>query len=453
MKTDRANSQLDLSFAEQVVREALAGGADQAEVFMKATKSLSVEVKEQAVDSLKSSRGFGYSLRVIREGRLGFSYATEMSDHGAVVRNALDSARYADRDDYLGLPERTEYPEVEVFDSSVELLKEEDAIDRVRALEKSALDEDPRIRRTRKAAGSFTQSETAIVNSRSVSTWYASTGCSAQVMALAEENGESQMGWDFSGSRYLVDISFEEVGKTAARRALGLLGSRKIEKCTADIVLDNSVAVDFLGILASMLSAEAVQKGKSLLAGKMNEQVMSPRIAVIDSALLPHRLGSRPMDDEGVASGEKVLISEGVLLGFLFNTYTARKGGTVSTGNGVRGGFASLPGVGATNFYVRAVSDSDVIPAGRIISALDRGLLVVDVMGLHTANPISGEFSVGVSGIWIEGGAARYPVKEAVISGNILDLFSKVKALGDDLRFYGGTGSPSIIIAGIDISA
>jgi PmbA protein len=218
-------------------------------------------------------------------------------------------------------------------------------------------------------------------------------------------------------------------------------------------MLDNSVTIDFLGIFASSLSSEALQKGKSLLKDRLGEKIISSSVNIIDSGLLLGNLGSRPADDEGVCTKENILVQEGVLQAFLYNTYTARKGNTSSTGSAVRGSFASMPSVGFTNLFIEPVSKTECLAKKDLFKALGRGLYIVDAMGVHTANPISGDFSLGVTGLWIEGGEIQYPVKEAVMSGNILELFNKVSALGDDLIFYGNMGAPSLIISDMDISA
>ncbi len=291
---------IDPAFAGEVIGKALKRGAEQAEVFIGSSKNLSVEVKNQAVDSLKSSLSFGYSLRLVRGGRLGFSYSTDRNDSDGVISRAIEAAAHCDSDPYLGLPEAAPPAEVEIFDRAIEEIAEDDAIARVMLVEKSACDEDGRVGKIRKASGSFTLSATVIANSKSVNANFLSTSCFAQITAIAEEDGESQMGWDFGASRFLRDISFGEIGKSAARRAVRLLGSKKIGARRADIILDNSVTVDFLGIFASSLSSEAVQKGKSLLAGKIGTRVISDKINMIDSGLLPGRLGSSPVDGEGV---------------------------------------------------------------------------------------------------------------------------------------------------------
>jgi PmbA protein len=451
----------DEEFASEVIAKAIAQGADQAEIFIRSSRNLSVEIKDQSIDSLKSSLSFGYSLRVIRNRRLGFAYSNSREEKDEVVSNALGASEYTEEDGFLDLPAAHECPGVEVMDPEVGYIvaalpgpeRKEDAIEKIMLVERCVYDEERRIKKVRNVSGSFTFSQTGIFNSKSVGTQYASTSCSAQVTAVAEEGSESQMGWDFAGSRFLRDISFESVGRNAARNAARLLGSGKIRGCKAHVILDNSVAVDFAGIFASLVSSEAVQKGKSMLAGKRGRKVVSAKINMIDNGLLPRHLGSSPVDDEGVPAKEKVVIRGGVLDAYLYNTHTARKDDTSSTGNAVRGGYAALPAVGVTNFFIAPEPTHEALPQDKRFSMIEKGLFVVDAMGVHTANPISGEFSIGVSGIWIERGEPKYPVKEAVISGNILEFFEKIEAVGDDLRFYGIIGAPSLIIADVDISA
>lgn len=455
MKTDSLRPTVE--FASEMIELALKKGADQAEVYIKSSRNLSLEVKNQAVDAIESSLSFGYCLRVILDKRLGFSYSTSADEMESVVKNATETARWADMDEYLDLPNPPSLEkgvsELEIFDSEAADIKEDEAIKHVLLIEKAAKDFDSRIKKVRKASGAFSSSEILILNSKGVDISYPCTKYIAQVMVVAEENGEAQMGWDFDGSRFLKDMSFDCVGKNAAKRAVQLLGSRKITTIKAPVILDNSVASEFLGVFASSLSAESVQKGRSLLKDRIGRKVISSKIDLIDSGLIPRRLGTRPFDDEGVSTSEKVLIREGTLQGYLYNTYTAKKDRVSSTGNALRGGYTELPAVGILNLHVRAISESDVIPFNNILNSLDKGLYITEAMGIHTANPISGEFSIGVSGLWIENGAIKFPVKEAVVSGDILSLFEKVEAVGDDLRFYGNIGTPSLLIGPIDISA
>lgn len=443
---------INVELATRLIDRAISNGADEAEVFFRAAKNLGIEVKEQRIETLESSISYGYSIRIIKGKKLGFSYATNLGIAEKVVDNALQASEYAEPDDYNGLPSYTNPSIVEIFDKKIASISEKDALDSIMMMELAALNKDAKIKKTRKAAGNFTTSDTYIFNSHGLIADYTSTACSAQIMAIAESGNESQLGWYFSGSRFLDDIDFQNIGAEAAKRALELLNSKKISSTKGYILLDNSVAVDFLSLIAGALSSESVQKGKSLFTKKVGQKVLNERINIIDNGILNRRLGSRPIDDEGVHSQKKILIEEGNLKGFIYNTYTAKKDGVSSTGNALRSGFSNLPSVSPTNLYIESVNDGYTEDFLNLIKNTTKGIYVFETMGMHTANPISGEFSVGVSGLWIENGELKQPIKEAIISGNMVDLFKKIVMLGNDLKFYGNVGSPSLLIEDIDIS-
>jgi len=442
----------DVRFADELLQVALREGAEEAEVYVRGSKRLNIEVKDLQVDTLEKSDSIGYSVRVLKDKRLGFSYSTSPGDMHAVARNAVEASKFTEPDEYNGLPAGSALSEVVVYDRWVASLHEKDAIDMVLSMERAAFMNDTRIRKTRSASGSFGIGRTRIINSRGVNVDFSSTSCSAHIMAIAEQNDESQMGWEYQGSRFLKDISFEEIGRNAAGRALQLLGAEKISPTKGFVLLDPSVAAEFLGLLSSALSSEAVQKKKSMLAGKIGETIISSRLDLIDSGLLQGKLGSRPSDDEGVPTARKTLIEKGVLKGYLYNTYTSRKDHTLSTGNAVRSGFAGLPTVGPTNLFIAAASDEYAKSLPGLMKSISKGIYVTETMGMHTANSISGEYSVGVSGLWIENGDIVHPVKEALISGNILQLFKNIMLIGDAPRFYGNIGTSHLLAADIDIS-
>jgi len=443
---------MDMAFASKMVDLALSRGADEAEVYARRSRNLGIEIKDQKLDALESSVTAGYGIRVIKDKQPGFSYSTNPDDMSRVVNIALSVARYAERDENLGLPLSLIPGKVSVFDERIAALTESDAADCVMLLEKSALDTDRRINKIRKAAGSFGTSDTCIVNSKGIRAFYSSSGCSAHITVIAEQGPESQTGWDYEGSRFFNEVNFKRVGVNAAKKALQLLGAKKIRPMKGFILLDSSVASEFLGIFASALSSESVQKGKSMLAGKKGEQVLSPLLNITDNGLLDGKPGSKPFDGEGVPARSKVLVEKGVLKGFLYNTYTARREGIESTGNASRGGPSGLPGVGPTNLYIEPFLPGDSREFGKLLGAIDKGLYVTEAMGMHTVNPVSGEYSIGISGLLIEKGETVHPVKEAIISGNMLDLFRQVIMVGDDLRFYGNIGVASLLIEAIDIS-
>lgn len=439
-----------MTLSDEIIQKAVKRGCDAAEVFIKSAEGISASAKDGDIEALEASCEIGIALRVIKGHRLGFSFTTSNAedDIEKTIAEAVEGSKWTEADIYIDLPAQMIPSEVMAFDEKIKELREEDVIKHALYLEEKTRAYDSRITKVRKAEVSAGTGVTTILNSKGVKASYESSYISASVTPLAEDGKDSQIGWGFASSRSLSKIVLENIAESASRRAVELLGSRKIKPLKSPVILDPYVAVQFLGIVSASLSAEAVQKKRSLLIGKIGQSIVSPLIEIIDDGLMPWGTGTRSVDDEGVPVSCKTLVSKGVLTGYLYNTYTAKKDSTVSTGNAIRGGSKSLPGVGATNLYIKPSEDNN-----DLVKSLAKGILITEVMGVHTANPVSGDFSVGISGLWIENGKALYPVKEAVISGNILELFKKVEAVGSDLTFYGGKGSPSILIGEMDISA
>ncbi len=442
---------MDRTTAEKILSLASSLKADSSEVFLRASAATSIEIKDQQVDAFERATDIGAGLRVLLAGRLGFAFTTDFSDQAlkTLAQAAVTNAQNTKPDQYHSLPGKppVSYQSVTIYDPAIVALTEQEKIDRVKAMEREAFAVDPRIKRIRKAQASFSASETLIMNSGGAEVSYKSTACSSSIEVVAEENGESQAGSEFDVNRFYRKLAMEEVGRKAAHRALDLLGARHIESVKAPVILDATVAQEFLSLMAGGFSAESVQKKRSLFIGKLDTVVASPVITVLDDGLLEGGIGTAPSDDETVAMRKKTVIEKGLLAMFLYNTYTANKDKTLSTGNGIRGGFKGIPGVGVTNLYIEPGRESPE----NLIASIDRGLYVADVMGMHTANPVSGDFSVGATGFWIEKGEKAFAVREITIAGNILDLMKHIDAVGSDLRFSGRIGSPSLLVKEISI--
>lgn len=444
----------DPGLADSLIERALKGGAEQAEVYQRVTRTLVADARKSTMESVETSLTFGYCLRVIKGGRAGFSYSNSASAIDDVVADSLASALYTEPDEYLRIlnPKDEASPaEVDTYDPSVVELGAESAIKMACRIESACLSTDPRITKIRKSSASFVSSETLIANSLGLISSYRSTGASASISAVAEEGGESQMGWEQMSGRFLREIDLEAVGLVAAKRALEMLGARRITARKAEVMLDNPVAAEFLSIFSAMLSSDAVQKGKSLLKGKIGQRVTSEIINIVDDGLMNNAPGRRPFDDEGAPARRNLLVRDGVLDGYMYNTHTGAKEGRKTTGNAVRAGYMSPPSVGAMSLFLS--SGGNTLSPARMMARMGSGLYITDAMGMHTADTISGDFSIGVSGLWIEEGRPVHPVKEAVISGNILEFFGTATVIGDDLKFYGRIGSPCILFGPTDISA
>jgi PmbA protein len=438
------------SIAKKII-ELASRHADAAEVYLRSSTSTTIEVKGQTVDAFERSRDSGAGIRVIVGHRPGFAYTTDLSGSGpdVLISQAIENARSAEPDPFAFIPEKPSlpYPTAHLYDPEIESLSEDEKIERVLGIEREAFAVDHRVKRVRKAQATFASAATMIMNSRGAEASYRGTAVSASVEVVAEESGEAQAGWEHEIKRFYRKLDAGGVGRRAAQKAVGLLGARRIGSVKAPVILDASVAEEFLAIMAGGFSAENVQKKKSLFIGKLGSSVASPLVSIVDDGLLEEGLGTAPCDDELVPMQTKKLVDHGQLSLFLHNSRTARKEGTVSTGNGIRGGFKGVPGVGITNLYI----EPGRISPEELIASSPRGLFVTEIMGAHTANPISGDFSVGATGFWIEEGRKVYPVREITISGNILDLMRNVDAVCSDLRLSGRMGSPTIRVKELSI--
>lgn len=430
-----------------------AGGrhVDLAEAYFGREEELSIEVRNGEVENLKIARDEGLGIRVIHGGRLGFAYTSDLSREA--VRDALDAAlanaRAASEDPCYVLPEpAAAYPHLELDDPRLQEVTLEEKIEMARQMENSGRSFDPRVRLTEQVSYEEVRYETAIANSRGVLVSSRGAYCGGYVAFVAGEDGDQQTGFALNFKRRIAELNPAALGREAADKAVRMLGARRKPTKRLPVVLDPYVVASFLGMLASALTAEAVQKGRSLFAGKMGEKVAAEGVTVVDDGALRDGLLSAPCDGEGVPTRRTVLLDGGVLRGFLHNSYTAAKDGVSSTGNAVRGSFQSPPQLGSTNFYLAPGHCSPV----QIIREMDEGFYLTEVMGMHTANPISGDFSLGAAGIWIEHGELTTPVRGMVIAGNILELLSRIDAVGSDLRFFGGKGAPTIRVSGLTVS-
>ncbi|WP_353683387.1 TldD/PmbA family protein [Thermodesulfovibrio sp. 3907-1M] len=413
------------------------------EVYFLRRKIYSVEGKDLDIDKKKNAIKELFSIRVIKDKKAGMSSCATLDKIPEAMQQATEIARISEPDEFLNLPEPQQIKKIKVFDEELITIREnlpQILID----MQKSAFF-NRRIKKLRNAEINITIEEKGIINSKGLSVYEPFTTVTAHIIAIAEEH-DSQMGWAYRAERFLKNIKFEEVAKEAGEKALMLLNPKKIKSFNGFAVLDPFVASEFLELISHSLSAENYQMGRSLFTEKLGQMVINEKLNIIDNGLLPERFGSTPFDGEGSPTTEKFLVKNGVLVSLLHNTYTAQRAGTTSTGNAVR--TERGVSVGPTNLYIETAGTR----VENLIKQVDRGIYIVEVMGMHTANPVSGDFSVGISGIYVENGELKHPVKEAVYSGNVQELFKNIKAAGDDLNFFGNIGSPTLLVEGADIS-
>ena len=427
-------------------------GLDGYEVYMTYSNGLTIEIKDGVIDVFVRSENAGLSLRGLKEQRPGFAFSTDLSSKVIpdLIEQVVRGASATDPDPFVGfpLPPAKTPPQFDQFDHDLQRIPVEDKIDRARTLEAAARSSDPRIKKVRKAAYVETTGTVTICNHTGLKLSYQKTLVSGSIMVVAEEGENAEIGWDYGLSPFFEQLDMGLIGATAARRAVRMLGARSVRSMQVPAILPPWVASDVLKVLSASFMADNLQKGKSILLGRMGEPVFSPRVTIVDDGLYPAGIASSPFDDEGSFHDRSVLVSEGVVQGFLYDQYTANKESRRSTGNAGRLGIKAPPSVQATNFYIR----NGFLDPDELSSSLREGLMVTDIIGLHTADPISGDFSVGAAGLWINAGETVFPVKGIAISGNLIDLFSNVDGVGTDLKFYGQFGAPSLRISTLNIA-
>lgn len=437
--------------AAAAVASAVKKGAEMAEAYISKRKELNINVRHGRVETIKFAADSGLGLRLIQGAKAGYSFSTDLSPAGVeeTVRRALAGCAHAAPDPYHTLPvPDSVYPALDIHDPDIREAPVEAKIELARTMEQAALDYDPRVKIIESAAYQDSETAVTIVNSRGVNLTSRGGYCGVYMSLAASEGNGSQNGFALDYRLKYKELNPGDVGRTAALRAVRMLGAAPVPTGKMVVVLDPYVATGFLSLVAPALTSEAVQKGRSLLAGKVGGKVASEQITIVDDGAMPQGIASAPFDGEGVATARTVLIKNGVLQGFLYNTYTAAKDHTKSTGNGVRNSFKGTPEVGYTNFFI----DAGTMTAEQMIKDTGSGIYITEVMGMHTANPVSGDFSVGVAGLLIEDGQLTRPVRGMALGGNVFELLTAVEAVAGDLQFYGSKGSPTLRVAALTVS-
>ncbi len=415
------------------------------------SRTLSIEARDGKIDTFKSAEPVGVSIRIQQEQGMGFSYSSSFADTDLerMIESACIGAMMQTPDQFNLLPRASAYQEMpEIFDPDVARVAVTDKVARALELERLTLAADDRIKRVRKASYGESIYSVHLRNSASLYGGYSGTSVSSSVAAVAELDSDSQLGWDFGFSTGYAAIDIAKIAGGAVSRAVAQLGARKIPGMKCPAVFEGRVAADFLELLAPSFSAENLFKGKSLLKGRAGESIFAEQLCIRDNGKLAGAMATAPFDGEGVACQDTLLVDRGVVKGFLYDYGYAARMGATSTGNSCRSGVKGLPHLGISNFFIE---NGDASRAS-LLSGISRGMFVTSVIGMHTANPVSGDFSVGATGFLIENGQLTIPVKGVAISGNVIDLFKNVELVGDDLRFFSSVGSPSLKFSSLDIS-
>ena len=442
---------IDQNLTAELLAKVKGKGASASDVIAVEGDSASVQVRLSAVDKLSKAKEKRLGLRVYFGHRSAGMSTSDFSSAALddLVETTCALAQAVVEDPHAGLPEpaalASDQPDLDLYDGQA--IPMDRLIDLAIRTEQAALAVDPRLTNSEGADFGTFAGRTLFANSHGFYGEYQSSSFSSSVSPIAVEGGLMQRDYWYSvGRKFAALDSPEAVGREAGRRTVRRLGARKIPTCRVPVVFDPEMAGSFLGNLCGAVNGYAIYKGASYLIGRLGERIAPETVTVYDDGRMPEGLGSKPFDGEGLATRKTVIVERGVLTSYLLDTYAARKLGLASTGNASRS-VGEAPSAGATNFYL---APGPVSP-DEIVRSVKRGLYVTELIGFGI-NMVTGDYSRGAVGYWIENGELVYPVEEITIAGNLKEMWISVEAIGNDLVFRGRIASPTVKIAQMTVA-
>ncbi len=463
--------------ADQAVQRALALGATDAEAVVIQSEEFHVNVRLGQVEQLTESGSRALGLRVFfavdpHDGSAGCRTAStstsDLSPHGLsrIIESAVQLARVTGPDPFAGLPEREEFgshdaASLALYFDDVAAVPAAERINIARRAEAAAMASDPRIQNSSGADFSANTVWRSMINSRGFSAAYRSSYCGISVTPIAQDAGGSMQRdyWYSSARAARLLQSPEEVGRIAAQRALRRLGARRVTTQRCPVVFAPEMARSLMSNLLGAANGDAIYRKSSIFTGRLGEQVAGENITMIDDGtlVLDHGLdgsgrlraggfGTSPFDGDGLPTRRSVIVERGILRSLMLNTYSARKLSMQSTAKASRG-LAGTPGIGGGNYFLQP---GEVTPE-EIIAGVPSGLYVLQTMG-HGVNLVTGDYSVGASGLWIENGELAFPVEQITIAGNLKEIFCNIAAIGNDLEFRGAGAVPTLRVEGLTVA-
>lgn len=439
------------AIADRLVARAQPG--EQVEVVVAHSKDTEVRVYEGEIESLSVAESQGVGVRVVADQRQGFASAGTFDPAALdeMLDEARDNARFAEPDEHLGLaePDGVAVADLHLWSDALADTDTDAKIELALALERATKAGDARIIGLESAEYADSMGTSVVVSTTGVRSGGSETVADLVAYALAEENGETQTGFGFSVGRSPQDLDVDEAANDAVYRATRLLGATKPPSQRLTVVLDPFVTAQFLAIVGSTLSGDAVLKGRSPFGDRVDEVIAAPSVTFVDDPTDVRAFTAGTNDGEGLATRRNVLIDNGRLTGFVHDAYSGRRSGVASTGSAVRSS-RTTPMAGC-----QAISllPGDQSPA-ELLAAVGEGLLVADVAGLHSGvNPVSGDFSTGADGLWIKGGELADPVREFTIASTLQRMLQDVIAVGSDLTWLPmSAAGVTLVIADVSVS-
>lgn len=436
---------------EKVIHRAKAMGVDEVLVYMTKNTGSQIIWKNQKKDGMKKSVTQGIGIQVRKGGKVGFSHTSNPDDRGIAdaLRIAVNSVDYGNVSRPLRLTKEKYNRKIpHVYDSTLPDVSLGQKIDYIRETERQAVLHNALIHKVDSTEYEDGIMESWLMDQEGTLRYQRESYVCLSTSVIGELNGEYRSGYGVGIEVDWKDISPLKIGTRAAERATQLLGAREIKTGVRDLVLSPEVARQIFSIIAQCFYGDSILKHKSFLEGKMGEVVASPAVTIVDDGALGNRIGSGQWDGEGTRMRRTILLNRGVLTNYLLDKESAAKLSMDLTGNSLRNSYNSLPHISTTNYYLAKGHRSP----DKLIRDVQDGVYITEVMGLHTANPISGNISLGASGIRIQNGELREPVHRMTIAGNISDLLMNTDEVGNDLTVLGSKGAPTVRIRNIMVS-
>lgn len=440
--------ELSQKLGSEILAMAQAQGASQGDVVMGESDSFFVTVRLGEVEKISQAQEKRLGLRLFFDSSSASASTSDISRKSIerLVNDTVRMARATAQDPYGGLPLAgdlaRDLPDLDLVDEAARAVSVEQKIQMALDTEKSALNYDPRI--TNSEGGEFSNQfgRVIYVTSHGFSGEYCGSTFGHSVAPVAAQNGSMQRDYWYSSNRKFSRLeSPQRVGEKAAQRVLRRLGARKIKTCHCPVVFDPDMGASLLRSLSSALSGYSLYKGASFLIGKLGTKIASDLVTVVDDGTLPSALGSRPFDAEGLPTRKKTVVEKGELKSYLLDTYSGKKLGMPSTGNASRS-VGEPPGVAPSNFYLAC----GVHSPEEIIDSVKAGLYITELIGFGI-NLVTGDYSRGAAGLWIENGKLTYPVEEVTIAGNLKEMLNNIEMVGNDLEMRGRIAAPTIKIS------
>ncbi|HSN81325.1 MAG TPA: TldD/PmbA family protein [Polyangiales bacterium] len=445
-----------VELGRSVVERAVAAGADVAEAGVHSGSHLSVKVRMGEPELVEEAGSRALGLRVMVGRRVASTYTSDLSATGqqTLIEDALELARLSEPDEHAGPPDPSElskaaeWQDLDTFDEAVSLIAADEALDRALRGERAAFDFDPRITNSEGSSFSRARGVSALVTSGGFAGSDRGTYASLFVNPVADdEDGKKRSGYHWSASRHYADLEeSEKVGTEAARRTIAQLGARKIPTQELPVVFDKDAARSILGLLASCVTGGSIWRRSSYLVDRVESQVASDLVTIIDDPLVARAPGSRPFDGEGLLSRRNAVVERGVLQTYLLDSYSARKLGLRSTASAARSPSGGIS-ASTSNFLLMPGS----ISRDELISDTPHGLYVTGMMGFGF-NGVTGDFSRGASGFLIRNGELADPVSEVTISLNLDQLLQRIDAIADDLDHRTAIASPTFRVSSMTLA-